>query len=239
MSKTRRAIEIPDDILERMELEGDLNDIVVSAVLERYERMDDTTKMKRVKLSASESEIGDADFSYPICDVIKYGVYKWDMNNPLPGDGSVPIYVYEPTDGYIHQAEVQLWWCPDSMLDDLEHRCDVWEENGFKLYMGTEGEGADFMPEVIEFDWQERGRNKGYCGNTKMQGAPIGSHLVWLDIVDVDKAYAFMKKRSDIPVPVRVDMIRYTHDEYYKKICDKANRYIMVYFMTGKPVTIL
>src|SRR5574343_1149256 len=143
----------------------------------------------------------------PIGDVIMYGVYK-------NKDNKEPLYVYEPTHNYTHIAQSQLWWCPVEDLDELESICRGWE--GFKLCVGTTGHGTSDMPEVIEYEWQERRHGSQFTGSTKGQEALVTDVLVWLEITDTDKAYNYLQEHSDIPVAVRCDMYRYSTDERYK-----------------------
>lgn len=165
----------------------------------------------------------------PIGDVIMYGVYK-------NKDNKEPLYVYTETNNYAHIAQSQLWWCPFAELEELSDICKTWE--GFKLCVGNRGHGTKDTPEVIEHEWQERRQDNQFTVSTKGDEALITDVMVWLDVIDTEKAYEYLQEHSDIPVAIRCDMYRYSTDERYKQVFDIANDYFIYYLYNERPKNI-
>ena len=164
----------------------------------------------------------------PIGDVIMYGVYKNDHNQE-------PLYVYSPSNNYTHIAESQLWWVDLRDLEELRDLCKDWVDNGFTLGVGVVGRGSQDIPEVIEYEWQERRHGNRWVVSTRGDVALIDYVLVWLEINDTEKAYDYMTTHTDIPVAVRCDLNEYSNNDRYKQVFDIANNYFIYYFSNGRP----
>ena len=164
----------------------------------------------------------------PIGDVIMYGVYKNDHNQE-------PLYVYSPSNNYTHIAESQLWWVDLRDLEELRDLCKNWVDNGFTLGVGVVGRGSQDIPEVIEYEWQERRHGNRWVVSTRGDVALIDYVLVWLEINDTEKAYDYMTTHTDIPVAVRCDLNEYSNNDRYKQVFDIANNYFIYYFSNGRP----
>jgi hypothetical protein len=164
----------------------------------------------------------------PIGDVIMYGVYKNDHNQE-------PLYVYSPSNNYTHIAESQLWWVDLKDLEELRDLCKDWEDNGFTLGVGVAGRGSQDIPEVIEYEWQERRHGNRWVVSTRGDVALVDYVLVWLEINDTEKAYDYMTTHTDIPVAVRCDLNEYSNNDRYKQVFDIANNYFIYYFSNGRP----
>lgn len=164
----------------------------------------------------------------PIGDVIMYGVYKNDHNQE-------PLYVYSPSNNYTHIAESQLWWVDLKDLEELRDLCKDWVDNGFTLGVGVVGRGSQDIPEVIEYEWQERRHGNRWVVSTRGDVALVDYVLVWLEINDTEKAYDYMTTHTNIPVAVRCDLNEYSNNDRYKQVFDIANNYFIYYFSNGRP----
>lgn len=164
----------------------------------------------------------------PIGDVIMYGVYKNDHNQE-------PLYVYSPSNNYTHIAESRLWWVDLKDLEELRDLCKDWVDNGFTLGVGVVGRGSQDIPEVIEYEWQERRHGNRWVVSTRGDVALVDYVLVWLEINDTEKAYDYMTTHTDIPVAVRCDLNEYSNNDRYKQVFDIANNYFIYYFSNGRP----
>lgn len=132
-------------------------------------------------------------------------------------------------------AVTQLWWINAERLPEVKALCDVWIKHGFSLRVGSSGEGSKDCPYIIAEEEQQRGHNMAYAASSRGVGAYVGDVLIWLDLVNPDKAYDYMLKHSDIPVAVQCDIHRYSSDDRYKQVFDIANGYFQYYFLYKKP----
>ena len=165
---------------------------------------------------------------FPIYDVIIYRVYKNDHNQE-------PLYVYAPQNNYTHIAESRLWWVDLKDLEELRDLCKNWVDNGFTLGVGVAGRGSQDIPEVIEYEWQERRPGNRWVMSTRGDVALVDYVLVWFDIVDTEKAFDYMTKHTDIPVAVRCDLNEYSTNDRYKQVFDIANELFVYYFSNRRP----
>lgn len=77
----------------------------------------------------------------PVGDVIMYGIK--DLNGNEMGTS-------------------QLWWLDEAHKDAFSKACEPWVRNGLTLCYGESGRGGEFMPEVIEYEHQQRGPGMAY-----------------------------------------------------------------------------
>lgn len=132
-------------------------------------------------------------------------------------------------------AVTKLWWINEEHKPQIEELCEPWIANGFELYYGVTGGGSKDCPAVIEDEEQQRGINMPYCMSSREVGAYVGDTLIWLELVNPDKAYDYMLKHSNIPVAVQCDIVRYNSDERYRQVFDIANAYFQYYYVNRKP----
>lgn len=131
------------------------------------------------------------------------------------------------------RERTELWWCPTEWIQMLQNVVNTMD--GVRLCAGKEGNGTDYMPEVITEEWQERRPNGSFTPSCRMDTALKGDRLVWLEIEDSGVALASALKHTAVPCPVRVDMIKYNDDSEYKEACDTINRLFAYYYLNGRP----
>lgn len=130
----------------------------------------------------------------------------------------------------------ELWWIADEHIPELKSIMAKYK--GCELKFGTAGKGADYMPEVITEEWQERKKNGAFTPSCRMDEALIGDRLVWIDIISPERALKSFRSHTDIPCPIRIDVIRYSDDDAYKQACDKGNALFTYYYTHKRPLDI-
>lgn len=130
----------------------------------------------------------------------------------------------------------ELWWVSPDNIDIL--KSIMVRFKGCELKVGVLGRGAEYMPEVITMEWQERKRNGAFTPSCRMDEALIGDKLVWIEITDSEKALKTFETQTDIPCPIRIDVIRYSDDPAYKRACDKGNELFKYYYVNKHPLDI-
>jgi len=135
--------------------------------------------------------------------------------------------------GQVDRERLELWWCPDEHIDAV--RTIAADFNGCELCIGEDGNGAEYMPEVITEEWQERKRNGSFTPSCRMDEALIGDRLLWLNIVDAEMALKTFDTKTHIPCPVRIDVIKYSDDNTYKLACNKGNELFRYYYKNNRP----
>ena len=157
------------------------------------------------------------DLILPVGDVIMYGIS--DLNGNEMGTS-------------------QLWWLDEAHKDAFEKACEPWVRNGLALCYGESGRGGVLMPEVIEYEHQQRGPGMAYSASSRGVPANIGARMVWFEIRDTEKLYKYLQKHSDIPCALRCDMVKYSKDERYREVFDKCNKYFQHYYVNKSPLNL-
>ena len=166
---------------------------------------------------------------YPIGDVIMHGIYK------AVDESTRPQFKYQPSVGYVHLAQSQLWWCPEEEVENVKSLAKIYtDDGGFSFHVGELGRGSEDIPEVIEHEWQER--RPGMLHTTSCNGevALVGYRMVWLEIEDTEKAYDTLSENSNLPCAVRCNIMLYSQNDRYRQVFEIANEYFITYLMTGK-----
>ena len=159
-----------------------------------------------------------------------------------PGDlilpvGDVIMYGIKNLDG-TEMGTSQLWWLDEAHKDAFEKACEPWVRNGLALCYGESGRGGVSMPEVIEYEHQQRGPGMAYSASSRGVPAYIGARMVWFEIRDTEKLYKYLQKHSDIPCALRCDMLRYSKDERYREVFDICNKYFQYYYVNKSPLNL-
>lgn len=158
-----------------------------------------------------------SDLILPVGDVIMYGIKNLDGNE---------------------MGTSQLWWLDEAHKDAFEKACEPWVRNGLVLCYGESGRGGVLMPEVIEYEHQQRGPGMAYSPSSRGVPAYIGARMVWFEIRDTEKLYKYLQKHSDIPCALRCDMLRYSKDERYREVFDICNKYFQYYYVNKSPLNL-
>lgn len=172
---------------------------------------------ERVDLPAPYVKSDPGNLILPVGDVIMYGIS--DLNGNEMGTS-------------------QLWWLDEAHKDAFEKACEPWVRNGLTLCYGESGRGGEFMPEVIEYEHQQRGPGMAYSPSSRGVPANIGARMVWFEIRDTEKVYKYLQKHSDIPCALRCDMLKYSRDERYREVFDKCNKYFQHYYVNKSPLNL-
>lgn len=159
-----------------------------------------------------------------------------------PGDlilpvGDVIMYGIKNLDG-TEMGTSQLWWLDEAHKDAFEKACEPWIRNGLALCYGESGRGGEFMPEVIEYEYQQRGPGMAYSPSSRGVPAYIGARMVWFEIRDTEKLYKYLQKHSDIPCALRCDIVKYSKDERYREVFDICNKYFQYYYVNKSPLNL-
>lgn len=226
--KERRvSARVAGEIADYLDSVDSISDTISEALELHMRREKSASEIIETRKRSKVKEINR--FRIPVGDLVMYGIYY----NP----DKTPMYTYEPTEGYEHLATPKLWYVPKDLLDRVREMSEPFVEQGFELCIGIEGAGDTERPQVITDISDERGTVNGrFSVNFRGLQAEITDRLVWLEIVDPNKAMDLMDNRTDIPCVVRCDLYRYTEDEKYKQAFDRANTMVIEYLGTGKPM---
>ena len=162
---------------------------------------------------------------------------KSDPGNLILPVGDVIMYGISDLNGN-EMGTSQLWWLDEAHKDDFEKACEPWVRNGLTLCYGESGRGSVLMPEVIEYEHQQRGPGMAYSASSRGVPANIGARMVWFEIRDTEKLYKYLQKHSDIPCALRCDMLKYSKDERYREVFDKCNKYFQHYYVNKSPLNL-
>ena len=198
------SVRVTDEMFEKLSKEGSGSEIIRQALDKHYNIAKDEAE-KKAELVKITARKGTRALTLPVGDVLMRG---------MPGE------------------RTELWWCAEEHLDKIKSIAERFD--GCELKVGQLGRGTEYMPEVIQEEWQERKRNGCFTPSCRMDEALIGDSLVWLEVVDSKKAMKSFSTYTDIPCPVRIDVIKYSLDARYKEACDRGNWLFRYYYVNKR-----
>jgi len=205
----RVAFRMADELFNKVSLEDNAGELV-RELLENHYRL--TPKIPKPKEHAVKGHLvatktGKRALILPVGDILMKG---------------------QPD-----RERVELWWCPLEHVDTVVKLMSVFD--GCSAGIGEEGNGTDYMPEIIQEEHQERKRNGCFTPSCRMDEALIGDKLIWMNIDDSEKAIKSFKTHTAVPCPIRIDVIRYNDDDRYKEACTIGNKLFTYYYKNTRP----